>query len=295
MPVNEIWILGATGRAGRVIAPGPAARQLPLVLVGRDGSRLRDVADTPDGQHRTLVAATTEAMAQHLASGAPAVVVNTIGPFTATALPIVRACPPGTHYLDLSNELSAVTEVPAAHDEAVATGRRLVPGAGFGVPAIESVVLKLCGNRPVPQRVRVDAMAGIEGGVLGPTVAASAVEGLPAGGRRSANGRMVRAGIGSAAEHITLPEVPLSTTRTCAEWSSISALWSDDAARLRCASCPVPEAGARPDPLRSCSRGATGGCRAHSAGGERVQQSHSARPRRVAGPRPQPGRASRIQ
>ena len=42
------------------------------------------------------------------------------------------------------------------HEAAVAAGRTLVPGAGFGVAATESVVAMLCAGRPIPERVRTD-------------------------------------------------------------------------------------------------------------------------------------------
>lgn len=38
----------------------------------------------------------------------------------------------------------------------------LVTGAGFGMLATESVVLKLCQDRPTPDRVRTDALASVE-------------------------------------------------------------------------------------------------------------------------------------
>src|SRR5437879_8979709 len=45
-----------------------------------------------------------------------------------TALPI--SCPPRTHYVDLANELFAITALLGLHDEAVAAGRLLITMAG---------------------------------------------------------------------------------------------------------------------------------------------------------------------
>ncbi|MDQ0813138.1 short subunit dehydrogenase-like uncharacterized protein [Streptomyces sp. B3I7] len=215
-----IWILGATGRTGRRIAGLLAARGLPPVLVGRDANRLRHVAGDVGGDPRIVVAATPEEAARHLAASgaadAPAVVVNTIGPFTSTALPLIRACPPGTHYLDLSNELSSIREVLDLHEKAVAQGSTLVPGAGFGVCATESVALKVREGRPTPERVRVDALARVESepGLLGSALAASLVDGLAIGGRRYEAGRLVRARLGGGVETLTLPDG--TTARTLA-------------------------------------------------------------------------------
>jgi short subunit dehydrogenase-like uncharacterized protein len=77
--------------------------------VGRDPTRLRELAGTIGGKPRIVAAGSVDAVVTEPAQSTPAVVINTIGPFTETALPIARACPPGTHYVDLANELFAVT------------------------------------------------------------------------------------------------------------------------------------------------------------------------------------------
>lgn len=257
--MNEIWILGATGRTGRAIAARLAAGDAPLVLVGRDAARLRELARTIGGTARTLAigtaagaagadgadgpadthrargadgtagtrsaarthgtgkagtgrangsSAAVTAITAQLAAADPAVVVNTIGPFTETALPIARACPPGTHYLDLANELLAVTGLLGLHDEAAADGKCLVSGAGFGVLATESVVLRMCAGRPAPARVRVDALSAVdsEPGVIGAALAASIVDAISLGGRRYEQGRLVSARLGGDFERFTLPD-----------------------------------------------------------------------------------------
>ena len=204
---KEIWILGANGRCGRAAATELAAQQHSLVLVGRDAARLRELSERVGGATRVMVADSVERIAAQLADSAAAVVVNTIGPFTQTALPVARACPPRCHYVDLSNELFAMMNVLGLHDDAVAAGRCLVTGAGFGVLGTESVVLKLCEGQPPAARVRVDAMPFVDGaGALGPTLAATIVEGLPLGGRRYENDVLVRAKYGDEPEQLTLPD-----------------------------------------------------------------------------------------
>ncbi|WP_329134760.1 saccharopine dehydrogenase NADP-binding domain-containing protein [Streptomyces sp. NBC_00670] len=203
-----IWILGGTGRVGRAVAARLMARGLSPVLVGRDAGRLREAAGQVGGDPRTVVAPTLEETKAALAREAPAVIVNTIGPFTTTAVPLVRACPPGTHYLDLSNELTSIRQVLDLHDEAVAAGSTLVPGAGFGVCATESAVRKVCEGRPPAERLRVDAVPSVrtEPGPLGEALAASLVDGVTVGGRRYERGRLVRTRIGAGVERFTLPD-----------------------------------------------------------------------------------------
>jgi short subunit dehydrogenase-like uncharacterized protein len=205
---DEVWILGATGRVGRAVAARLIDSNIVPVLVGRNRERLSQVAASFDKELRIIVAGSSEEIAGEISRQRPVLVINTIGPFTETTLLIARACLPHSHYIDLANDVISVSTLLDLREEAVATGRTLVTGAGFGVLATESVVLKLCQGRPTPDRVRTDALASveIEAGVLGEALAATIVDGLPYGGRYYKNGRLVRNRVGSSLIDITLPD-----------------------------------------------------------------------------------------
>src|ERR1700761_2234241 len=79
---TEVWILGGTGRSGQVIAAELVRRALSPVLVGRDAARLAQAEAHFGGQ--TVLAPTVEAMTAEIRRRQPAVVINTVGPFTAT-------------------------------------------------------------------------------------------------------------------------------------------------------------------------------------------------------------------
>jgi short subunit dehydrogenase-like uncharacterized protein len=147
-------------------------------------------------------------MAAAIRQDAPAVVVNTVGPFARTAAEIVEACLPATSYLDLANDFVAANAVLSRYDDAMRAGRTLVTGAGFGVLATEAPVVALLAGRPAPRALRVDAIASLAtgAGTMGEALAATIVEGVPEGGRRVAGGRLVRAGIGSHAVRVVLPD-----------------------------------------------------------------------------------------
>jgi short subunit dehydrogenase-like uncharacterized protein len=238
---GDVWVLGATGRTGRAIAARLAAAGLRPVLVGRDRARLDTVAAELDGDAGTVVGS-LDSVLECLAAAAPAVVVNTIGPFTDTAPRVVRACPPGVHYLDLTNELPSVTAVIDLHDEAVATDRTLVAGAGFGVLGTESVVLRLCAGEPTPARVRVDAMASVatEPGALGTALAASILGGVAAGGRRVVDGRLVRAPLAAEPEALTTPDGDAVRTASAPTGELIAAWRASGAASVVAASSEIP-------------------------------------------------------
>ncbi len=218
---NEVWILGGTGRSGRAIATELLSRGLSPVLVGRDAARLRNVAAAQSGTQpgtrtRTVVAASIEDMAAEIQRQRPAVVINTIGPFTMTAGPIARACLTGSHYVDLANDLPAVAASLDLYQQAVAAGKTLVTGAGFGVTATESVVVQLSQqNKDTPVKVRVDMVPSLamEAGVIGEALAGTILDGFPDArgrgryeGRRYENGRLVRARIAGDPASLTLPD-----------------------------------------------------------------------------------------
>lgn len=210
----EVWVLGGTGRTGRSVADDLAAGGIEPVLVGRDAARLQDAARA--GGHRVVLAPTVPAMAAAIAEARPAVVLNTVGPFTTTASVVVDAClAAGSDYVDLANDMAAVPALLARSADAERAGRTLVTGAGFGVTATESVVTWLCDGSRAAQRVRVDMVPSLalEAGRLGEALAGTIVEGLPGvpgggrfAGRRIADGRLVPARIGGAARVLTTPD-----------------------------------------------------------------------------------------
>ncbi|GAC1367538.1 MAG: saccharopine dehydrogenase NADP-binding domain-containing protein [Ktedonobacteraceae bacterium] len=205
---NDVWILGATGRVGRAVAARLIESDVIPVLVGRDQVRLSQLAARFDKELQTLVAGSPGEIATEIRRQRPALVINTIGPFTETTMPIARACLPLSHYIDLANDVISVSALLDLHTEAVTAGRTLVTGAGFGVLATESVVMKLCQDRPTPDRVRTDALASveIEEGMFGEALASTIIDGLPYGGRYYKNGRLVRNQVGSSVANITLPD-----------------------------------------------------------------------------------------
>ncbi|MFD2418270.1 NAD(P)H-binding protein [Amycolatopsis pigmentata] len=206
---GEIWVLGATGRVGREAVKRLWQAGAEVVVTGRDRERLAQVS--PDAR---AVTGSLDEVCARLAAEAPAVVINTVGPFAATAPQVARACPPGTHYVDVGNELSAFEALHGMDREAAETGRTLVAGAGFGVLATESILSHLLAGEEKPARVRVDAIASvaIEPGALGEALAATIVRSLLDGGREVRQGRLVHTRTGGAAERLTTPEGDVVTT-----------------------------------------------------------------------------------
>lgn len=206
---SEIWVLGATGRIGGGVTERLLHAGLNVVVAGRSREHLTRAFPTA----RTVTGSLKEICTQ-LSVASPDVVVNTVGPFAATAAQIARACPPGTHYVDVANDLRTFETLNDMDHEAVASDRALVYGAGFGVLGTESILLHLLSGEDEPSSIRVDAIASVatEPGKLGDALAATIVDSLRAGGHRVRQGRVEQVRVGGERERMTTPDGDLITT-----------------------------------------------------------------------------------
>lgn len=240
--MSDVWILGGTGRTGRDIARLLVADGIAVTLVGRDLGRLTTASAELPGEVEVRAAEDVEAMAAEIRRHRPDLVVNTVGPFARTAPLLAEAGLPHTSYVDLANDFVAANAVIGLHDAAARAGRTLVTGAGFGVLATEAPLHHLLQDRPTPRAVRVDSVASLalEEGVLGEALAATIIEGIPEGGRRVAGGRLVRAGVGSHALRLTLPDGGTVTTGAWPSGDLVAAMRASGAPDVVSATTEVP-------------------------------------------------------
>jgi len=237
---EAVWVLGATGRSGRGIARRLHGTGHTVVLAGRDAARLAPVAGELGGAE--VVTGSLDSLLEQLARAAPRVVVNTIGPFARTSAPVVDACPAGTHYVDIGNEIAGLQAVLDRHGRAVARGSTLVTGAGFGVVATESAVRWVCEGRGAPARVRVDAIASLAlaDGVIGSALAGSMLDGAPDGGRRVEGGRLVRFPVAAARQQLRTPAGDVVTTSALPTGDLLAAWRASRADSVLAASSAIP-------------------------------------------------------
>ena len=239
--MSATWILGATGRTARGITRELDATGAELVLAGRDRDRLQAAADGLKRPPR-LVVGTLESVLAGLAHERPAVVVNAIGPFTTTAAQVARACPPGTHYLDVANEIPALQAVLALGDHAEERGSTLVTAAGFGVLATEAAARRLLEERAAPASVRVDVLPSValESGSVGPALAGTIVGAMAVGGQAVRGGRLVPARAGEEPEMLTTPDGEPLTTAGASTGDLLAAWRATQAPTVLAASTMAP-------------------------------------------------------
>ncbi|WP_208322117.1 saccharopine dehydrogenase NADP-binding domain-containing protein [Paramicrobacterium fandaimingii] len=192
---NDVWILGGTGRSAQKIAAELRQRHIEPVLVGRNAERLAAAAGESG---RTVVSASIGEIVDEVRRQRPQIVINTIAPFADTAAALIAT---GVHYIDIANDRAAFSSLFERDAELASAGQTAVTGAGFGVTASESILVKLLEGRPAPTRVRVDMVPSMEteAGKVGESLAASLIGGLAY--RDRAAGRL-----GSRRMRLTLPD-----------------------------------------------------------------------------------------
>lgn len=135
----DIVLFGATGFVGRLTAHHVAAHApegTRIALAGRSIDRLEAVrAGLGPGasQWPLVVVDAADAAGLRALAARTRVVCTTVGPYAKYGLPLVAACAAeGTHYCDLTGEVLFVRDaIDAHHDEALATGARIVTSCGF--------------------------------------------------------------------------------------------------------------------------------------------------------------------
>jgi short subunit dehydrogenase-like uncharacterized protein len=191
---ENVVVMGGAGTSGQRIARRLAARGIPLTLAGRHRESLAPLASVLGA----AVAEADIAAPEAVLTGAR-MVVNTVGPFAAYARPLAQAClDAGVPYLDIANELRAVTQLLALDDQARERGVVLVTGAGFGPSVSESMLLRLMsGHSGAPAAVQVALAPAAEG--VSPGVQASVAQASAEGAAWYADGILHRAPIGAHA------------------------------------------------------------------------------------------------
>lgn len=198
--MNTVLLVGASGIMGGLIAHEAARRNLRLVLAGRHQDRLVELAGALGrGQASALLLDAASPQALDDAVSGTDLVLNTVGPFTRLAPPLIDAClRAGVPYVDLANELEAVLALLARDAEARRRPVTLVTGAGFGVTATETLALLLARSTTDPLRtVRVVSAPAVA--YASPGVQATVAEALAHGSARYVDGELVRTPLGEGA------------------------------------------------------------------------------------------------
>ena len=155
-----VLIYGASGYSGRLILERALALGLRPILAGRDETTLAPVAERHGLAYR--IASLHDAPLLEHALRDVGVVLNTAGPFSASARPLAAAClRTGTHYLDITGEPAVFDDLATRHADARRRGVMLLPGVGFDVVASDCLAAHVAARASGARRLAI-AIRGLE-------------------------------------------------------------------------------------------------------------------------------------
>ncbi|SFG47071.1 Uncharacterized conserved protein [Halopelagius inordinatus] len=174
-------LYGAYGYTGRLVAEAAAERGLEPILAGRDSERVSAVASDLDLPSRTFDVREAAAFVDDVDA-----VLNCAGPFEKTADPMVDACiREGTHYLDITGELSVFERIKRRDAEADDAGVTLLPGVGFDVVPTDCLAAHLKRRLPAATHLALGLDAA---GTISKGTTKTVLSGIGDGGAVRENG-----------------------------------------------------------------------------------------------------------
>lgn len=134
-------VLGGYGNFGKRISRVLAAKGVCVLIVGRNGEKATQLAQSIGRNAEALEFDATVSLSDALAAHRPAVVINTVGPFQGQGYEVAKTCiSNGVHYIDLADGRDFVGGISELNDIAKAAGVAVISGAST-VPALTDAVL----------------------------------------------------------------------------------------------------------------------------------------------------------
>jgi short subunit dehydrogenase-like uncharacterized protein len=151
---RRVLIYGSTGYTGRLLVEQAIEQGLGIVLAGRSTTKVKEQASSLGLPWRSASLEHDARLADIVSE--VSLVINAAGPFAVTTAPMLNAClRAGTHYLDLSGELSTFEIAYQADKKALRKKIMVMPGAGFGIVATECLASYVCARLPLANYLRL--------------------------------------------------------------------------------------------------------------------------------------------
>lgn len=213
---KPLWMIyGATGYTGKLIAQQAVQKGFRPILAGRNGPAVHSLAHELELEGREFSLDDPLALASALAD--VAAVLHCAGPFVHTWRPMVEAClASGTHYLDITGEISVFESIQSRHEKAIDQGSVLLPSVGFDVVPSDCLAKLLA--EALPDATDLKLAFTTSGGGTSRGTRKTMIEGLPAGGAIRRNGEIIQVPFAHDVESI-----PFS----CGRRNSMTVAWGD--------------------------------------------------------------------
>lgn len=181
------WMIyGANGYTGELIAREAKARGMNPVLAGRNEDAINTLAAELEFKTRVFDLHDQQEIINQLSN--IKLVLNCAGPFSSTSRAMINAClQSGTHYLDITGEISVFEYAHSQHKAAEKSNIVICPGVGFDVIPTDCLSAQL--KQMLPDATSL-TLGFDSNSVMSPGTAKTAVEGLAFGGKVRVNGEI---------------------------------------------------------------------------------------------------------
>ncbi|MDZ4669515.1 MAG: saccharopine dehydrogenase NADP-binding domain-containing protein [Phototrophicales bacterium] len=228
------WMIyGATGYTGRLLVEEAVARGHNPIIAGRSGLKLKAIADQYGLDYVVFDLIHPSHIAQHLHHHQITAVLHVAGPFVHTSQPMVTAClESGTHYLDITGEISVYEALFALDEQAKQAGIAILPGVGFDIVPSDCLCKYVSAQCPEATQLEVVISAlnitendfGMTAGTL-----KSFVEMLPTGSKIRRNGKLQPIELGRLTRDVKMPH---------GDFSAMAIPWGDVSTAYRTTGIP---------------------------------------------------------
>jgi short subunit dehydrogenase-like uncharacterized protein len=218
--MNEKWMIyGANGYTGRLTALEAVRRGMRPVLAGRNREAVQALAAELGLEAVVFELDNPESVAGQLRG--MRLVLHCAGPFSATSQPMIEAClRSGTHYLDITGEISVFENAWKQAAEAQRADIVMCPGAGFDVVPTDCLAARLVERLPAATRLQ---LAFEPGGGMSPGTAKTSVEGMARGGCVRRDGALTPVPLGWKTRSI--PFRHAERTGVTIPWGDVFTAW----------------------------------------------------------------------
>jgi short subunit dehydrogenase-like uncharacterized protein len=147
MSEKKWMIYGANGYTGRLIAEEAVRQGYHPILSGRNSNKIKKLAQSLNLEWRCFDLINTESISS--IRDRVDLLLNCAGPFTATSVPLAKACLKAqVDYLDIAGEIEVFEYIYALDEKAREAGVILCPGVGFDLIPTDCLAATLKMNMP---------------------------------------------------------------------------------------------------------------------------------------------------
>ncbi|MBI3890238.1 MAG: NAD(P)H-binding protein [Candidatus Wallbacteria bacterium] len=200
----DVFLYGATGFTGRLVARELESRGVRFAIGGRDRPKLETLRSRLATRPEAIAVDLSDSHAMRTACSRARVVLTCAGPFAQFGTPVQDAAlASGSHFIDVTGEHNYMWKTFGRDAEARAAGVVLLNAAGFDVVPTDLCAWLACRGVEKPQLVEI-AIA-TSGSPLSHGTMKSAVALLGAGCVCWEDGNLVTEPVGHHARHVPFP------------------------------------------------------------------------------------------